>query len=58
MTDLTNAILLCLGILLAGAEHAPDAPTWAWAINITGVSFIGLLAWRCQDRRDQGDMTP
>ena len=49
MTDITNAILLCLGILLAGAEHAPDAPTWAWAFNFSGLGCLAVVAWRCQE---------
>ena len=49
MTDITNAILLCLGILLAGAEHAPDAPAWTWAFNFSGLGCLAVVAWRCQE---------
>ena len=41
-----DAILLCLGILLASAEHELDAPTWAWLVNISGVLCIAAVAWR------------
>jgi hypothetical protein len=49
MSETVNALLLCLGLVLGGAEHAPDASAWAWAANATGVALLGLLAWRCQD---------
>ena len=43
-----NAILFFVGILLASAEHAPDAPAWAWAFNFAGVGLVLILAWRCR----------
>tara|TARA_R110002060_G_scaffold12856_1_gene18296 strand:- start:414 stop:569 length:156 start_codon:yes stop_codon:yes gene_type:complete len=48
-----NAILVCMGILLASAEHAPDAPAWAWAFNFAGVGLMLILAWRCRKEENE-----
>lgn len=46
MPKTTMTLIIC-GLLLAGAEHAPHAPSWAWAVNLTGLAMLiagGLLS--------------
>ncbi len=49
---MTDAILFCLGLLLASADHTPDAPAWAWAFNLTGLACIFVVAWRSNREED------
>ncbi len=44
-----DALLLCLGLLLASAEHDLDAPEWVWLVNITGLLCVLAVAWRNHD---------
>jgi hypothetical protein len=41
-----DTILICLGLVLASAEHELDAPAWVWLFNISGVLCIAAVAWR------------
>lgn len=49
---MTDAILFCLGLLLASADHTPDAPAWTWAVNLTGLACIFVVAWRSNREED------
>jgi hypothetical protein len=44
MRTLAAATGLTVGLLLAGAEHTPEASNWCWLINLGGVGLIALVA--------------
>lgn len=43
---MVDTILICLGLVLASAEHDVDAPAWAWLVNLTGVACVAVVAYR------------
>ena len=45
-----DTLLLISGLLLASAEHAPDAPASTWGFNLAGVACIAVLAYRNRER--------
>ena len=44
MRALSAAMGILFGLLLAGAEHTPEASNWCWLINLSGVGLIALVA--------------
>jgi len=42
--NLLAAAGIVLGLLLAGAEHTPEASNWCWLINLSGLGLIVLVA--------------
>ena len=45
-----DTLLLISGLLLASAEHAPDAPASTWGFNLAGVACIAVLAYRNREK--------
>jgi len=45
-----DTLLMISGLLLASAEHAPDAPPSTWAFNLTGLLFVAVVAYRNREK--------
>jgi hypothetical protein len=44
LSNLSAGLGVVVGLLLASAEHTPEASNWCWLINLSGVGLIALVA--------------